>query len=154
MYVCLDQIYPLFHSSAPPPLLFSPNFWYSLPFLKTTLWVPLDVGPYARTWLASQGLSPWRKPIPASQIAIHYNSFSNRYGVSWAPPSSMLGFGLAWSWTSLMHAVTAPVSSRVQLWCFIWWILCHCRHLLPLGLSLLTPLFFSDPRVLEGRHVA
>lgn len=63
-------------------------------------------------------------------------SFSARGGVFWAPPTSMLGFWLAWSCADLVLIVKTVVRSRCDS---LVMLDDHCFLVLPFNLWLLQP---------------
>lgn len=84
------------------------------------------------------------------------NTSSIRGETSHPPLLSMLGFGLTWAYTSLVHAATIPVGSYVRLpfcvqmtlrnYLFIFLIIFpgRCRHIAPISFTRMS-IFGGDP---------
>lgn len=77
-------------------------------------------------------------PSPGS-YQLWVASSSVRAGTSCTPPTSMLGFNLAWACTCFVCAVMTAVSSCVQVPCCAWEILLPCSDPPPLVLTLFLP---------------
>lgn len=75
-------------------------------------------------------------------------------GLQEPPAPSVLGFWLAWSCDSLVHAVFATVSSwGRQLCCHVQQILFRCTHPSLWLLESFSSIFLDDPRASRGSGV-
>lgn len=153
--MCFNQIHPLFSPfkllpySYPP--LFPPNFmchfflthWIYFSDACMYLLTGLCTGP----WVASQGPLFWRKLTLPPQAA------SNRSGISWAPPPSILD--VHW----LHHVQVSCIQSQA-----VWVPVCngaavaskYCSAADVCALWLLQsfhPQFHNDPWTFKGRNV-
>lgn len=77
------------------------------------------------------------------------SSFSGQGSAICPSLLSMLGFGMAWSYTGFVYVTI--VSSYVKWTCCVWKTPFPCTHSLPLVLAFSPPLFHNDPQALgEG----
>lgn len=125
--------------STPIPFSRSPTTFPSklhVLLLFKTLWIRLVLRGYRTIYCSVRSI--WG-PHPRRRLTLPPPAASVRRGISWAPPSPMLGFGLALSWLHISCMPCQPlrvVCARA--------LSCPCRCPLPLALA-----FAPSPRVIS-----
>lgn len=108
----------------------------------------MSIGLSIDIYLASRGSHTWRKlPLLYQQPSVA-NSLLARGGTSWGLSPSMLECLLIWSYTGLVHAVTAAAKTYLQWSCPAQQILFPYMCPLPLVLTNFHPLFHNDQMIL------